>query len=590
MCARRLLANTFLGIADDVVGRRSGMRGQLVGHLITAVSEGICFALLVPVLRVLFDGRPSDALGWLGVICCCAAVSGIASFLTGYRAYGVGIERLAGGAMRRVGAHAASLPLGWFTKKNVGALTALVTESTSVLMTIPGMITARIVSAIVTPLTVLVVVLFVDWRMALAMVAFVPLGLVAYRRLSRVAQAEHEQLGDDDEAVSSRVVEFAQAQAVLRSSGLMEKSWGRLDEALQADRRSVVRLLDAIDRPRVQFKAVVSAGLAAVVGAAVLLGTTGRAHPADLVAVLVLAVRFAEPVTELGGLGAEGLARAMTDLRRVQRFCATPTLAEPDVAAVPSSNCVAARAVSFGYGDTRVIRELSLDVPAGAMTAIVGPSGAGKTTLARLVARFWDPDGGAILLGERDLRDIGSRGVMERVAIVSQNVYLFDDTVRANVLLGRPDATEEEVFAAACAARLDDVVRRLPDGWDTRVGEGGSLLSGGERQRVSIARALLKDAPIVLLDEMTSALDAENERAIVGAIREIVRDRTSLVVAHRLSTIRDADQVVYLENGLITESGTPDELVAAGGRFAALWAARTAAEDWQITLRSKGTT
>lgn len=583
-----LLGHTVIGPIDEVLGPRNGMRGQVVGYVIAAVLDGACFALLVPVLRALFGGRAGEAVPWMVAVCCCAAASGVVSYVVGQRAYRVGIDLVSGGAKHKIGEHAAHLPLGWFSKRNVGRLSALITESTAVLAMIPGLLISGMIRALVTPLTVVTVVAFVDWRMAVAMTAFVPLGVVAYRRLSRVAEGGYTSMGDSDEDVSARVVEYAQAQMVLRSAGLTEKTWGRLDETLHANRNSVVRLLDANDRPLVHFKIVVQAGFATVVAVATLLGTAGSVNPADLIAVLFLAVRFMEPLGQLGGGGAEGFARGRTDLHRIRDFLALPTLPEPATPIAPTSTDVATEQLRFGYGDRPVLEDITLDVPTGTLIAVVGPSGAGKSTLTRLIARFWDPDAGVVRFGDVDVRDIGSRGVMERLAIVSQDVYLFDDTIWENVRLGKPDATEAEILLAAKAARLDEVVQRLPGGWSSRVGEGGGLLSGGERQRVSIARALLKDAPVVLLDEMTSALDAENERAITGAITEIIRDRTVLVVAHRLSTIRGADQILYLENGRIAEMGPPDDLIAADGKFAALWAARTAAENWQLT-RPTGT-
>jgi ATP-binding cassette subfamily B protein len=210
-------------------------------------------------------------------------------------------------------------------------------------------------------------------------------------------------------------------------------------------------------------------------------------------------------------------------------------------------------------------------VPQGQRLAIVGPSGAGKTTLLQLLARFYDVDTGTVRVGGVDVRAISTQELMAQYAIVFQDVYLFDGTIEDNIRLGRPDATDTEIRTAATAARLDEVIQRLPDGWTTNVGEGGALLSGGERQRVSIARALLKNAPIVLLDEITSALDPVNEAAVHEGIQRLMTDRTVVMVAHRLRTVQHADHIVFLDNGQIAEQGSHDELLRRGGRYADFW-------------------
>ncbi|MFC7614453.1 ABC transporter ATP-binding protein [Actinokineospora soli] len=227
--------------------------------------------------------------------------------------------------------------------------------------------------------------------------------------------------------------------------------------------------------------------------------------------------------------------------------------------------------MTFRHGDRIAVDGLSLSIPEGQRLAIVGPSGAGKTTVLDLIARFHDVDSGAVRVGRVDVRDIPAEELMSRIAIVFQDVYLFNGTIEDNVRLGRPDATDAEVRAAATAARLDEVVARLPDGWSTNVGEGGARLSGGERQRVSIARALLKDAPVVLLDEVTSALDPVNQAAVLEGVERLMAGRTVVMVAHRLSTARHADRVVFLDRGRVVEDGTHDALLARNGRYAAFW-------------------
>ena len=243
---------------------------------------------------------------------------------------------------------------------------------------------------------------------------------------------------------------------------------------------------------------------------------------------------------------------------------------------------IAFRNVDFGYDERQVLKDVSFTIPEKTSTAIVGPSGSGKTTICSLLARFYDPQSGSITLGGHDLREFTCDSLLTNLSMVFQNVYLFHDTVRANLLFGKPDATEEEMIAAAKKARCHDFILALPNGYDTVIGEGGGTLSGGEKQRISIARAILKDAPIIILDEATASIDPENEHLIQDALTELTRGKTVITIAHRLATVRNADQILVISDGRGAEHGTHEELLAKDGIYRRFTAIREKAKGWRI--------
>ena len=248
----------------------------------------------------------------------------------------------------------------------------------------------------------------------------------------------------------------------------------------------------------------------------------------------------------------------------------------------PARCDIAFQHVNFGYDSRPVLKDVTFTIPEGSSTAIVGPSGSGKTTICSLLARFYDPQSGSITLGGQDLRAFTCDSLLRNISMVFQNVYLFHDTIRANILFGRPDATEEEMIAAAKRARCHDFIMALPNGYDTMVGEGGGTLSGGEKQRISIARAILKDAPIIILDEATASIDPENEHLIQQAISELTRGKTIITIAHRLATIQNADQILVVDNGTIAEAGTHEELIQQNGLYRRFAEIRRQAETWDM--------
>ncbi|MFI6347595.1 ABC transporter ATP-binding protein [Streptomyces sp. NPDC050560] len=568
-----------------IVGRDDS-RPLLIRYLASttlyALSEGAAFGLLVPLLGALLSGDTGTAARWLLPLAGAVVVGWFAHYDMGLRALWLS-SAWRRALHARIGAHAVRLPLGWFDGPRTGQLERLIGPGVNTVALTPHL-AQTLIGAVLTPSVIFVFLLCYDWRIALAVLVTVPVVLLVFRvarRLTERTDAEHDAAAAE---AAARLVEYAGAQPVLRAGGAAADGRRDLDEALAAQhtamRRQVVGAMPGLHLGQLAIQLAFTAVL--VVG--LVLADGGEITPTRAVALLVLGVHFLQPLAVVAGAaGALHASRAAVD--RVDAFLSEPPLPEPaepaPLATTPPA--VELTGVRFGYEPGKpVLDGVDLRVPPGATVALVGASGAGKTTVTKLIARFFDADEGTVTIGGTDVRDLGTEAVLDTVSLVFQDVHLLDTTIEENIRLGRPDATEEEVREAARRARVDGIVERLPDGWATRVGEGGGLLSGGERQRVAIARALLKDTPVVLLDEATSALDAENEAAVREALAELGEGRALLIIAHRLATIADADEIVVLDGGRVAERGTHESLLAGEGRYAQLWSAHEKAQGWRL--------
>lgn len=473
-----------------------------------------------------------------------------------------------------VAAHLARLPLGWLSARTGGEAKALVIDEPERLEMIAAHGIPEGTGALVTWLAVSAWLFSVDWRMALASVFLTPLSFllisVAMLRSARKVPAFQRA----SERMNAAVVEYVAGMPVV-------KIFNRSGESLAGARAAVedyVRIETEIARAYVPlggaFNALVLANITLILPAGLWFMAAGTLDVETFVFFVVLGAGYSLPLTKLFALF-QHLAQISVASRAVEDLLATPAQPEAGRRVALSGRDVVFDNVSFAYGERMVLREVSFTARAGAVTALVGPSGSGKSTAATLVARFNDVAAGRITLGGVDLRDIPTAQLMEEVAFVFQDVFLFSDTIAANIALARPGASRQEVRAAARAAQADGFISALPQGYDTRIGSGGVQLSGGERQRIAIARAILKDAPIIVLDEATAFADPDSEAAIQTALGALAKGRTLIVVAHRLHTIAAASEIVVLSEGLVVERGGHDALLRRRGLYAGLWA------DWE---------
>ncbi|WP_371173859.1 ABC transporter ATP-binding protein [Buchananella felis] len=564
----------------------AGFRLMLWAHAVAGFFQGISLAFLVPFLRHVLRGDFSaPAWWWLGVIVACALISLGFSSWAFIRAFAVSSYDVCGTLVRKVGERIRVLPLGWFDASTAGRVTTATTTSLSQLSHLPSMVLPQVTSMTASAVAILGATVFFDWRIGAAMALALPVAWISLRWLARATRAEHEAKEKAMHTLSSRLIEFSQLQPVLRATGQCQEGWGHLEDSLAADHVATDRAGDAKIPPGSLFHAGVQGALLLALGVAIHLLLGGQLEPEVFVALSLMAARFVEPVGMLA-LFIDPINEDQVALDHICSITDAPTLPEaqsPAWQVAPRSVQVDVRDVTFGYQAGKpVLRDVNLSLPAGTVTAVVGPSGSGKSTLARLVARFWDVEAGSVLVDGVDVRDVPTDQLMELTSMVFQDVYLFDTTIEENVRIGRHDASLEDVHRAAERAGLTEVVERLPQGWQTRVGEGGKSLSGGERQRVALARAFLKDAPILLLDEVTSALDGVNEAAVTAALEDLSRGRTVLVIAHRLSTIRNADRIAVIADGTVEAVGTHDELYAAGGTYRQFWDDQSAVSRWRL--------
>ncbi|WFB84631.1 MULTISPECIES: ABC transporter ATP-binding protein [Streptomyces] len=553
-----------------------------------AVLQGVAFALLVPVLRALLGPDPAEVWPWLTAFAGCAVAYAVlqGAALSGGFTVGSQLSRV---LHRRMADQALRLPLGWFTAGRTAEFSRLAGQNVIQVMSTPAHLLRPFLTSLLTPVTLVAATFFFDVRTALVLLCCAPV-LFAVQWASTAVMRRLD-LGRDAAIGESadRVLEYARNQPVLRAFGRTAEGYGALDDALaaeaSADRRLIARGLPGL----VSFSFATRLVFALLLALGVSWQLDGSLTVPTLLALLVLLVRLIDSVSSAAEAGA-GLRIARNTLERLGAVLDEPPFPRPAEPKAPRDATVEFTGVAFRYdggpsdgaGARPVLSDVSFRLPERSMTALVGPSGAGKTTVAGLIARFRDATEGTVRVGGVDVREIGADELAAHVSLVFQDVYLFDGTIEDNVRIAAPDAGPGELAEAAALSGLHRVIAELPEGWDTKVGEGGARLSGGQRQRVSVARALLKDAPILVLDEATAALDQENEALFAEAVRALADRKTLLVVAHRLSTVVGADQILVLEDGRITERGTHGDLVAAGGTYASFWERRARAHGWRL--------
>ena len=485
-----------------------------------------------------------------------------------------------------VGEHLRKLPLSFFNNKDLSEPTTnMMAHCTSIEHPMSHVMPELIANIITIALTCVLLALY-DWRMAAALFAALPVA-VAFILLSKKLQGKFgSRVVQAKLDVAERTQEYFEGIKVVKAFGLAGEQFDALKKSCRAVMTESLKFEVIAGVFIVSASMALQAGIGLVVFVGVALLSGGMIEPVKLLFFVLISARIFSAVIVLLTLLPE-LFYLIISTGRMQALRKEPLMGGDEQVELNDFN-IELKNVSFAYHEEAVIKNLSLSIPQNGVTAFAGPSGSGKTTISRLIARFWDVREGEIAIGGRNIRGIDPETLMRYMSFVFQDVVLFNDTVMNNIRIGKKDASDEEVYAAAKMARCDEFIRAMPQGYDTLIGENGCTLSGGERQRVSIARALLKDAPIVLLDEATASLDPENESEIQAAISELVKDRTVIVIAHRLRTVLGADKIAVLDKGALVEEGSGEDLIARGGLFARLYRIQQESLGWsaakQVTV------
>lgn len=566
----------------------SGSRKKLLICSMVISFVGACFLALqffalMLVLQQLVSGNRDTSMIWisLGIMLVSLAGGVAAAYFSVIQQTETGYFMVAEKRIR-IGDRMRYIPMGFFNDNNLGNIAAVVTTTLGDVENSAARCLVMTLGGTLNTIAMALALFFVEWRIGLIVLA----GIIAYLLVTELSQKQSAKISPQrqqaQENLVTAVLEYLQGMSVIRSFGLERDGSQAIQSAIdESCSRNLKLEYGLVPWMALQQLIIRLAGIFMMIAALWLY----LKNSMTLTHCLLMLVAAFLVYRELEGAGNMSAMLQMLDasMEKANSIDRTPLMDMNGTALTPADSSIVFSNVSFSYGNHKILDQVSLSIPPRTTTAVVGPSGSGKTTLCSLIARFWDVEGGSIQVGGHDVREYTLDSLMQNISMVFQDVYLFQDTIENNIKFGRPDATPEEVTAAAKAACCHDFITTLPNSYQTVIGEGGGTLSGGEKQRISIARAILKDAPIILLDEATASIDPENEAQFQQAIDALTHNKTIILIAHRLKTVRNADQILVLDHARIIQQGTHNQLAGQPGLYADFLNARKEAIGWKLT-------
>ena len=473
----------------------------------------------------------------------------------------------------------ARMPMGELVNTPSGELKDTIVDRVEGLETTLAHIIPEMVANLFIPLCLLVYLFILDWRLALLTLAVVPLGMVFVSTMGRTYPTMFKESVRINKHMNDTVVEYVNGIEVIKAFNQDGSSYRKYEDAVVDNASFFYRWMKSCQWPMSCYTAICPSTLLTVLPMGCIFYMKGSLDAETFVTVMIVSMSIIGPILTASNY-LDSIAAMSTVVGLVTGILDAPELIRPEESARMDGSDIELRDVHFSYGNGKeVLKGIDLQIPSGSVTAIVGPSGSGKSTITKLIAGFWDVGSGEITIGGQNMKNLSQKDIADTIAYVSQDNYLFDDTIMNNIRMGRLDATDEEVEEAAKAAGCDAFIRSLPHGYDTVAGSGGSHLSGGERQRITIARAMLRNAPVVILDEATAYSDPENEARIQAAVSSLAKGKTLIVIAHRLSTVTDSDRIVVVDDGRISAEGTHEELLESSELYRKMWKAHQGARD-----------